>query len=155
MAGDALSGIFKLFRSPYLLRIALFVALMTFASTVLYFVQADLLESAIQDRGERRALLGRMDLAANVLTILAQGVLFAHLVRWLGVGICLAMIPALVCIGFLTLGIYPLLTALIIVQVLYRSGRYAALTISRWLRTRWSSSAATPNDSASSSASRH
>lgn len=123
--GGAISGIKTVFGSPYLRRIAVFLALMTFASTILYFQQAFLVGQAFSDRGVRTAFLARIDLAVNILTILTQGFLTAHIIRRIGVGLTLAAIPAITCIGFLALGVYPLLWALVILQVLYRTGRYA------------------------------
>ncbi|MDT8369736.1 MAG: hypothetical protein RQ745_11050 [Longimicrobiales bacterium] len=124
LAGTSWSGIRAVFRSPYLMAIAGFIALMTFASTVLYFAQADLLYGAIDDRGVRTAFLARMDAAANILTILFEVYLTARIIRWFGVGVALAIIPIAVAAGFVALGIWPTLWTLVIVQVLYRSGRY-------------------------------
>jgi AAA family ATP:ADP antiporter len=104
--------------------IAGFIALMTFASTVLYFAQADLLYDAISDRGVRTAFLARMDIAVNLLTIFLEVYLTARIIRWFGVGVALAIIPVAVALGFVALGIWPTLWTLVIVQVIYRAGRY-------------------------------
>jgi AAA family ATP:ADP antiporter len=126
IGGNAWSGIGLVFRSPYLKRIAAYIFLMTFASTVLYFQQADLLGQAFgDDRGASREFLAWIDLCTNILTILTQGFLAAHLLRWLGIGLSLAFLPALAFLGFLSVGTYPLLAVLVVLQVLYRSGRYA------------------------------
>jgi AAA family ATP:ADP antiporter len=124
LAGTALSGIRAVFQSRYLLGIAAFIALMTLASTILYFQQAHLVGEAIADRGIRRAFLARIDVAVNVLTIVFQVYLTARIVKWLGVGLTLAAVPAAVTLGFVALGVYPTLAALVIVQVAYRAGRY-------------------------------
>jgi AAA family ATP:ADP antiporter len=124
LAGGALSGIRAVFSSRYLMGIAAFLALMTFASTILYFQQAHLVGEAFDDRGVRRAFLAQIDLAVNVLTILFQVYLTARVMKWLGVGLALAAIPAAVALGFVALGIYPTLATLVVVQVAYRAGRY-------------------------------
>ncbi|HSR40628.1 MAG TPA: hypothetical protein VLL48_00610, partial [Longimicrobiales bacterium] len=124
LGGDALSGIKVIFRSPYLLGIAAFIALMTFASTILYFQQAHLVGEAIADRGERTAFYAQIDLAVNALTILFQVYLTARIIRAIGVGLSLALIPALTFLGFAALGALPLLAVLVAVQVAYRAGRY-------------------------------
>lgn len=123
--GTAWSGIRVVFSSPYLRNIAAYIFLMTFASTVLYFQQAELVGEAITDRGARTVFFARIDLAVNILTIGAQMFLAAHVLRWLGIGLSLAFLPALAFLGFLALGTYPLLAVLVVLQVLYRSGRYA------------------------------
>ncbi len=124
LGGDAWSGIRVLFGSPYLLGIAGFVALMTFSSTILYFQQAFLVGEAITDRAVRTAFFAKIDLWANLLTIVLQVWLTAHIIRWVGIGISLMIIPAAVFVGFLSLGVYPLLAVLVVLQVLYRAGRY-------------------------------
>jgi AAA family ATP:ADP antiporter len=123
--GGIWTGIRVALQSPYLRRISLFIVLMTFASTVLYFQQAELIGQAYSDRALRTALFAKMDLAVNVITIFTQALLTAHIVRWVGVGITLAAVPLLAVAGFLGLGLFPTLWILVVVQILYRSMRYA------------------------------
>jgi len=125
VGGSAWSGIAPVFRSPYLRQIALWLVLMTFASTILYFLQAHLVGEAFADRGARRVFLARLDLTVNVLTITTQGLLTAHILRRLGVGVTLALLPAVAGLGFLGLGAYPQLAALAVIRVLYDTGRHA------------------------------
>jgi len=122
--GNAISGMKAVFSSRYLMAIAGFIALMTFVSTMLYFQQAHLIAEAFDDRGERRALFAKIDLAVNILTIVFQVYLTARIMKWIGVGVTLAAIPVLMTLGFVSLGIYPTLAILVVVQVIYRAGRY-------------------------------
>ena len=85
LSGDAISGMKAVFASPYLTGIAAFIALMTFASTILYFAQSDLVYGAMTDRGERTAFLARIDLVVNSLTILFEVWLTARIIKWFGV----------------------------------------------------------------------
>ena len=59
IAGTAWSGITTVMKSPYLRGIAGYIAVMTFASTVLYFQQADLVYEAFPDRGFRTGEVAR------------------------------------------------------------------------------------------------
>jgi AAA family ATP:ADP antiporter len=122
--GNAWSGMKAVFSSRYLMGIAAFIAVMTFVSTVLYFQQSALIYEGIPDRGERRELLAKMDWVVNFLTILFQVYLTARIVKWLGVGLTLAIVPVAMTAGFVTLGLYPTLAVLVVVQVIYRAGRY-------------------------------
>jgi AAA family ATP:ADP antiporter len=124
LPGNAFSGMRAVFSSRYLLGIAAFLALMTFASTTLYFVQADLVADAFSDRGQRTAFFAWVDFSVNVLTIVFQVYLTARIIRWLGVGLTLAIVPAAVALGFVALGVFPTLWVLVAVQVAYRAGRY-------------------------------
>lgn len=122
--GNAWSGMKAVFASPYLMGIAAFIALMTFVSTMLYFQQANLVYEAFADRGERTAFYAKVDLVVNFLTIVFQVYLTARIVKWLGVGLTLAIVPVAMAGGFLALGLYPTLAVLVVVQVIYRAGRY-------------------------------
>jgi AAA family ATP:ADP antiporter len=124
LGGTALSGIGVIFRSRYLLGIAGFIVLMSFASTVLYFLQANLVGRAIADRGVRTAFFAKIDLAVNLLTILFQVYLTGRIIKAVGIGVSLALVPVAVAVGFVALGTYPLLAVLVALQVAYRAGRY-------------------------------
>ncbi len=130
--GTAFSGMKVVFQSSYLSLILLFIVLMTFASTVLYYQQADLIRDAFPvDRAARTAFYAKIDLAVNLITIFTQALLVAHIIRRIGIGLSLALIPLFAMLGFLSLGIYPLLAVLVLFQVLYRAGRYAIARPSR------------------------
>lgn len=130
--GTALSGIRTVFQSPYLRAIAIYLAVMTFANTVLYFQQAELIGAAITDRGARTAFYAGIDFWTNALTLFSQAFIVAHVIRWLGVGRALAYLPVLCFLGFLALGLgwsrlelTHLLWVFVVLQVLARAGRYA------------------------------
>ncbi|MGB5206107.1 MAG: Npt1/Npt2 family nucleotide transporter, partial [Azonexus sp.] len=128
IGGSAWSGIGLVVRSPQLRTIALWILLMTFASTMLYFVQSHLIGEAIADRALRRAFLARIDLTVNVLTIFTQTLLTARILQRLGVGLTLSLLPAVATLGFVALGSAPAsiaLTVLLVVRVLYDSARHA------------------------------
>ncbi len=124
VGGNAWSGMKAVFSSPYLIGIAAFIALMTFISTMLYFQKASLIAEAFADRGERTAFYATVDVVVNSLTIIFQVYLTARIIKWLGVGLTLAAIPAVMAIGFVLLGLYPTLAVLIAIEVMYRAGRY-------------------------------
>lgn len=124
LAGGTWTGIATVFRSPYLMGIAGYILLMTYASTVLYFLQADLVRAALADRAARTALFAQIDLWVNVCTIVLQIFVAARVIRWIGVGATLGLLPLVTAIGFAWLGSYPQLSVLIALQVAYRALRY-------------------------------
>jgi AAA family ATP:ADP antiporter len=123
--GTAFSGIKVVFGSSYLMKIAGYIALMTFASTVFYFAAAELIGEAITDRDVRTAFYAKIDLAVNAITILTQSLLTAHIIRRVGVALSLATLPIMAFVGFFTLGLSPLLGVLVTAWIAYRSCRYA------------------------------
>jgi ATP:ADP antiporter, AAA family len=61
----------------------------------------------------------------NVLTIVAQIFLAGRLMKWLGVGVTLAVLPAVSLVGFLAVGTMPSLGLLAAFQVMRRATNYA------------------------------
>ncbi len=125
LGGGILSAISLVVRSPYLLGIAAFVLLFTSASTILYFQQAEIVRDAFATDEERTAVFAGVDLAVNALTLATQVLLTGRLVRALGVGFTLGLVPGLLGIGFLALGIAPVLPVILAVQIIRRAGEYA------------------------------
>ena len=125
VGGSAWSGIGPVFRSPLLRQLALWLVLMTFASTILYFVQAHMVGEAFADRAMRRAFLAKVDFAVNAITIVTQALLTAHILRRIGIGRSLALLPAVALTGFAALGAFPLMAVLVAVRVMYDASRHA------------------------------
>lgn len=131
MGGGILDGIRLVAASPYLLGICLLILLYASLSTFLYFQQAQIVKATFDDPQARTAVFAAIDLAVNTLTLLTQFFATGRLVRWLGLGRTLALIPTLLGLGFLLLGLFPLLPVLITVQVLRRAGNYAIMRPAR------------------------
>jgi AAA family ATP:ADP antiporter len=125
LGGGAWAGMRLLARSPYLLGIAGYILLYTATSTFLYFEQAHIVEAALGDPADRTALFAGMDLAVNTLTVATQVLLTGRVVAALGVGATLALLPALVGVGFAVLAAAPVLGVLVVFQVLRRAAGYA------------------------------
>ena len=94
-------------------------------------VEAQIVRDAFSDPATRTAVFAAMDLAVNVLTLLTQFFATGRLVRWLGLGATLALMPLLLGLGFALLGAFPVLPVLVAVQVLRRAGNYAIMRPAR------------------------
>jgi AAA family ATP:ADP antiporter len=125
VGGTSLAGITHVLRSPYLLGVCLYMLLFTIGSTVLYFQQAEIVGARYADREARTAFLASIDTVVQGLTVLAQLFLTARVIRWLGVGVTLAILPLVSVVGFTTLGVAGTLTVFVAFQVLRRAGEYA------------------------------
>jgi AAA family ATP:ADP antiporter len=125
IGGGIWSGVIHDLRSPYLLGICAYMLLYAITSTLLYFQQANIAAQVFTDRGARTAFFAQIDLLVNVLTIFVQAFLTGRLLKWLGVGITLAILPALSVIGFTGMGFMPTLSLLVIFLVLRRAGNFA------------------------------
>jgi AAA family ATP:ADP antiporter len=131
IGGGIISGISHVFRSPYLLGICGFILLHTITATLVYFQQADLTAHQFADRAARTAFFARLDQAVNILTIVVQVFLTGRLLKWLGVGLTLAVLPLINIIGFTTMGMLPIISLLAVFQTLRRAGDYAVARPSR------------------------
>ena len=125
IGGGVFEGIRQVVRSPYLLGIAVFMLLFTITSTFLYFQQTAIVGTTLGDRQARTRLFANIDLAVNVLTLLTQLFVTGWALRWLGLAIGLAVVPILTLVGFSILGVAPVLTVVVLFQVLRRAGHFA------------------------------
>ena len=125
LGGSVLSGVTHAFKSPYLANVGVYIILFTVTSTFLYFQQAEIARQSFADRGARTAFFARVDLWVNVLTLGAQLFLTGKVLRVIGVGFTLAMLPALNIIGFSGLALAPTMTVLVVYQVLRRASNFA------------------------------
>ena len=125
LGGSIVAGITHAVRSPYLLGVSAFILLFAITSTFLYFQQADIVSRSFADRGAQTAFFATVDLSVNVLTLVIQLFFTGRIVVLLGVGVALALLPALTMAGFGVLALSPSLGAIAIFQVLRRAGDYA------------------------------
>lgn len=129
--GGALNGIGLTVRSPYLLGISAFLFLYSLCSTFLYFEQAHIIADAFASREARAAMFARMDVWVNVLTLLTQILLSGRILRKLGIGATLVLLPVITAVGFAVLGWSPVLAVLVVFQVLRRASNYALIRPAR------------------------
>lgn len=127
VGGSVLAGVRLVLQSPYLLGICLLMLLFTTLATFLYFQQAYIVRAHFTDPAQRTALFATMDFSVNALTLATQLFLTGRIVKRLGLGWTLAVVPLLLAMGFLVLGFVNALWVLVAVQVLRRAGNYAIM----------------------------
>ena len=125
IGGTVFAGLMKTLRSPYLLNIGVFLLLYAVTSTLLYFDQAGIVSRSFSDRGAQTAFFAQIDLAVTVITLVVQLFFTGRIVGILGVGLTLAILPALTLLGFGALAVLPAVSTLVVFQVLRRSSDYA------------------------------
>lgn len=125
IGGGIWAGIINAIRSPYLLGVSTFMLLFAITSTFLYFQQASIVSRSFTDRGTQTAFFASVDLAVNVLTLVVQLLFTGRIVLGLGVGLALALLPAMTMVGFGALAFSPTLFAIVLFQVIRRAGDYA------------------------------
>lgn len=133
-------GIAFVARSPYLLGVGLYIAFIAISSTLVYFTQAELVSDAEEELVGRIALFGQLDMLAQGFTLLAQLFITGRIIRWIGIGGTLGVLPVLTLAGFTSLwfvstreGAEPwqVFAVFAVFQALHRAGRYAVARPSR------------------------
>lgn len=125
LGGNPFAGAVQVFRSPYLIGIALFVVLLASVSTFLYFEQARLVADYFPDRTRQTQLFGIIDTLVQSLAILTQLFLTGRIAQRLGIGVLLVAVPLLIAAGFLWLAFAPVFAVFVVVMVARRAGEYA------------------------------
>jgi AAA family ATP:ADP antiporter len=131
LGGNPFDGFVLLFKSRYLLMIALFLLLMTWISTVIYFQLGDLISKEFVTRAARTRAYASIDLATNSMAVLVQLFATGRLIRRFGVTMGLLLNPLIMVVAFLAVVFSPALIVLGSVQVLRRFAEYAIAKPSR------------------------
>ena len=131
LAGNPFDGFTLLLKSPFLLSIALFILLLTWVSTILYFQQNDLVRAAFSTREARTQAFATVDLVVNVGAILVQLFGTGRIVARWGITAGLVLVPVVMVLAFVGIAISPIVFVLLGVQVVRRISEYAVSRPSR------------------------
>ncbi|MEM9661145.1 MAG: Npt1/Npt2 family nucleotide transporter [Planctomycetota bacterium] len=127
-------GVVLILRSPYLLAIGAYIGFIAVSSTLVYFTQAELVVDAEDELSKRIALFGRLDLLAQVCTLGAQLFVTSRVIRFIGIGGTLGVLPAVTVAGFVVLWLaargdesepWLVFGVFAVFQALHRAVRYA------------------------------
>ena len=125
LGGNPLDGFMLLLRSPYLLLLAVFLLLMTWISTIVYFQLGDLITKAFTDKAARTEAYATIDLIVNSLAVVVQLLGTGRIIKRFGVQTGLLLNPVIMVIAFLAVAFSPVLMILAGIQVVRRVAEYA------------------------------
>jgi ATP:ADP antiporter, AAA family len=125
IGGSVAAGIRNALSSPYLLGISLFMLTFTILSSVLYVQVLGIAERTFTDRAARTVFFARADLVTNSLAFVLQLFAFGNLMKFLGVTLTLAVLPAVSAAGFALLATYPTVAMVVGFQAIRRAGEFA------------------------------
>jgi AAA family ATP:ADP antiporter len=120
-----------LFKSRYLMMIALFLLLMTWISTVIYFQLGDLISKEFASKAARTQAYATIDLATNSIAVLIQLFGTGRIIKRFGVTTGLLLNPVIMVVAFLAVAFSPVLLVLGSIQVVRRFSEYAVAKPSR------------------------
>ena len=122
--GGALDGLKHVVKSPYLASIVGYVLCTACAATFVYLAQARIVHTALPGRGARTDFFATIDLWVAAVTFVVQLVFAGPLIRILGPGIVLCVLPLIQGIGIAWLVSAPSLGALAVIAVAGRSATH-------------------------------
>ena len=125
VGGNAFAALTELIRSPYLLGVGLWVSLLSFCATIVYFEQANIVAAAIHDRNAQTQLFAAIDLAVGLLTLATQFLATGQVLKRFGTGIAAGALPAVYVLGFTALFLAPILAVVVTLQVVQRWMNFA------------------------------
>jgi AAA family ATP:ADP antiporter len=127
IGGSVWAGFTEIMKSPYLLGICLFQLFYVFGSTVLYFAQSDLVGHLYATRSAQTAILARLEFFAQALTVVTQLFFTGRIIRWLGLALTLALLPAVSVLGFGAIGAMAAFQTVAVFTVIRRATNFAIM----------------------------
>jgi AAA family ATP:ADP antiporter len=118
-------GVTAVAASPYLLGVGLFIMLMTISNTLLYFTQANVVLDRADTFSERLASFAQLNMLTQTMALLTQIFITTHLIKRLGVGWTLSLLPLILVAGFAALAVWPIFAVFAMFQALFRAAEYA------------------------------
>jgi AAA family ATP:ADP antiporter len=131
LGGNPFDGFILLFRSRYLLMNALFLLLMTWISTVIYFQLGDLISKEFASRAARTQAYATIALATNSIALLVQLFGTGRFFKRFGVTTGLLLNPIIMVVAFLVVSFSPILIVLGGIQVVRQFSEYSIAKPSR------------------------
>jgi ATP:ADP antiporter, AAA family len=125
LKGNPFDGFRLLLQSRYLLLLALFLLLMTWISTIVYFQLGDLITKAFSSKEARTQAYGMIDLSVNSIAVLIQLLGTGRIISRFGVKTGLLLNPIIMVIAFLAIAFSPVLMILGGIQIVRRVAEYA------------------------------
>jgi AAA family ATP:ADP antiporter len=125
LKGSSFDGFRLLLRSRYLLLLALFLLLMTWISTIVYFQLGELITKAFSSREARTQAYGMIDLIVNSIAVVIQLFGTGRIVERFGISAGLLLNPIIMVIAFLAIAFSPVLLLLGGMQIIRRVAEYA------------------------------
>lgn len=131
LGGNPFDGFRLLLHSRYLLLLALFLLLMTWISTIVYFQLGELITKAFSSREARTQAYAMIDLAVNSIALVIQLFGTGRIIGRFGVTTGLLVNPIIMVIAFLAIAFSPVLMILAGIQIVRRAAEYAIAKPSR------------------------
>ena len=125
IGGTFWEGAHAVVRSPYLLGIGAYIALMAISNTLIYFTQANIILDDRDTFSELIAGFAQLDVFAQVATLFVQIFVTTQIIKRIGVGWTLVILPLVTLAGFAVLSAWATFGVMAVFQAVHRATRYA------------------------------
>ena len=125
IGGTFWEGAQAVVRSPYLLGIGAYIMLMAISNTLIYFTQALVISNNTDTFSELVAGFALFDALAQVATLFVQIFVTTHVIKRIGVGWTLVILPVVTMTGFAILSAWTVFGVMAVFQAVQRATRYA------------------------------
>ena len=119
--GSIFDGAVRVFTSPYLFGIALYILLANIIGTYFYLEQSRIVGDTFADRAARVGFFATRDLAVSLITLFLQLFVTGRVLQRFGLGPALAVLPVTAGVGLLALTVSPGLTVVAAVMAFERA----------------------------------
>jgi ATP:ADP antiporter, AAA family len=126
--GTILSGAVNVFRTPYLLHIAIVMFIINLVGTFFYLEQSKIVGMSGMSGIERTQFFARMDIITAVLQVFAQVFLTGRVIERLGLGLAACALPVVAAVGLVLLSGYDSLAMVAGLVVFQRAIGYGIST---------------------------
>lgn len=123
--GGVFNGIALVLGSRYLQGICLFMLGYALISTFLYYEVSHVIEATIQDRSARTALFADIDFKVNAIALVVQVFLTGRVVKRIGIGWTIMLLPLISIAFLLAVGSTPSLAVVVVAQIAFRGAYFA------------------------------
>jgi len=131
IGGTFWGGLRAVVSSPYLLGIGVWIVFMATSNTMIYFTQANIVLAEADTFSQRVAGFALFDALAQFVTLFTQMFITTHLIRRMGIGWTLAILPLVTMAGFAILSVWTVYGVMAVFQAVHRATRYAVSRPSR------------------------
>jgi AAA family ATP:ADP antiporter len=111
--------------SPYLLGIGAYIVLMAISNTLIYFTQANIILDNTDTFSQRVAGFAQFDALAQAATLFVQIFVTTRVIKRIGVGWTLVILPVVTMAGFAILSAWTVFGVMAVFQAVHRATRYA------------------------------
>jgi len=125
IGGKFWDGVKAITVSPYLLGIGGYIALMAISNTMIYFTQANIILENTDTFSQRVSGFAQFDMLAQVATLFTQIFVTTQVIKRIGVGWTLTILPVVTMVGFAVLSLWTVFGVMAVFQAVHRATRYA------------------------------